>query len=67
MPQVAAQCRAGCVQSAVFCVGGLKGCGHPGAAGRYQLAGRAFAGAAGPQKAAADFVDLAGSGGAGRL
>lgn len=33
-----------------FCVGGLKGRGHPGAAGRYQLAGRTFAGAAGPQR-----------------
>jgi orotidine-5'-phosphate decarboxylase len=55
------------IRSDSLTVGGLKGRGHPGAAGRYQLAGRAFAGAAGPQKAAADFVDLAGSGGAGRL
>ena len=34
----------------LFFAWALKGRGHPGAAGRYQLAGRAFAGAAGPQK-----------------
>lgn len=50
-----------------FSWAGLKGAAILVLLAGIKLAGRAFAGAAGPQKAAADFVDLAGSGGAGRL